>query len=64
MSRAQLHWQCGLACNALPRLGRQRNTAEPIEARPIPLWGDEGHSDKECRLDGLASVDTSATMKH
>jgi hypothetical protein len=33
----------------------------PAEETPTTLGGDEGHSDKECRLGELASVDVSAT---
>jgi hypothetical protein len=38
-----------------------REETLPVEETPTPLGGDEGHSDKECRLDELASVDISAT---
>ncbi|KAH8163698.1 hypothetical protein CIB48_g4563 [Xylaria polymorpha] len=39
-----------------------REETLPAEETPTPLGvgGDEGHSDKECRLDELASVDMSA----
>jgi hypothetical protein len=38
-----------------------REETLPAGETPTPLGGDEGHSDKECRLDELASVDMSAT---
>lgn len=38
-----------------------REETLPAEEMPSRLGDDEGHSDKECRLDELASVDMSAT---
>jgi hypothetical protein len=38
-----------------------REETLPAGETPTPLGGGEEHSDKECRLDELASVDMSAT---
>jgi hypothetical protein len=38
-----------------------REETLPAEETPTPLWGDQGHSDKDCRLDESASVDMSTT---